>query len=150
MGAKMDIPGDFFIEYYFSEGSVPPPHHYEYGIAIKKADGSGVIRYFPDYSAHYKTPVTRSFKVSESGFAELFSAVKVIEGRKWDYETDKVGGATESVEIVYDKRVIRIKENPIAYDKVKPLYQKINGLVPAEIWKELKNIRDEYIKNYKK
>lgn len=140
---------DFFIEYDFSEGSVLRPYHYEYTISIKKSDGSGANSYYPDYSAHYKTPVTRSFKISASAFAELFAAVKAIEGRKWDYDTERVGSATESVEIVHNGKVIKIKENPLDYEKIKPLYQKINSLVPAEIWKELKNIRDEYIRNYK-
>ena len=144
------MPEDFSIRYWWREGSVPPPHHYEYAICLGPGT-TGSITFYPDYPMD-KPPVwTETFNVDNESRQELYALIneKELLHRRWtEIKDPPVGGSLEWLEIVAQgKHIIvpsAINESQIVAD----IYRLIRGLVPTRIWTKLMRQRDRYQQGY--
>ncbi len=132
-------PDDFAFRYSWREGSVPPPYHYEYEIAVSAA-GDGTIVFWPDYPEHGVEPWAERFAVPAERLDELHAAMVacgVLE-RHWEEMADPpVGGKLEWMEATAEGQrhvVPSTLEHPEA---IEPVYERIRALVPEATWAEL-------------
>jgi len=64
-------PADFAFRYAWREGSLPPPHHYEFTIVVD-AGGRGTIVFYPDYLEEGVAPWEEAFLVPPAEMDELY------------------------------------------------------------------------------
>ena len=144
-------PADLAVEYSWYEGSVAPPYHYEFDIEVR-ADGSGTIRYRPDYGSDPEW--VEDFTVSDADLDVLYwymfdAGVFTSEWR--EDEEPPVGGSVAGMRVTAGGTEYRIPlDLADAGDReaVIPVYGHIEGLVPNEIWRDLESRRTEYMDSY--
>lgn len=146
------IPGDFNVRYWWREGSVPPPYHYEYSINLSsRLEGS--IIFYPDYPME-KPPVwTETFSVDMESLRKLYDLIVENElfGKTWtEIEDPPVGGSLEWLEVITGgNRIVvpgAINESQVVAD----IYGLIRDLVPLQIWDKLMNKYEAYQRDYLK
>jgi hypothetical protein len=147
-------PSDFSFEYNWSEGTIPPPYHYEYTIKVEK-DGSGTLMYRPDYSENSKTPVwTEQLpQISEAEMDLLYSRIAetgLLKKGTIERENENVGGVSEWLEATMNGKKYEIKPGAEQTEKIKYLYERLHNIVPDFTWNKMEQQRQDYIKaNYK-
>jgi hypothetical protein len=142
------------VEYSWQEGSLPPPHHYEYSISLT-ASGQSQITMIPDYPSP-ETPVwTETFTVQPAAFDELYRSM-IAQGlltTNWQaLSQPPVGGSAESLKVTAGGRQIEIPVHvaPEQEAQTKAMYAALKLLVPTGLWEKLQAQRDEYGKAYQK
>lgn len=134
------------LVYYYNVGSLPPPYHYSYTIAITN---SGVVD-FEYLSGYVKTDSNVkkfNFTLSSSELKSLKKAVKESNILNLDIgmrPNDEIpdGGHSESLE-VFDRDGEKISSVPsypeLKYQKkLDKLYKSIQSCVPENIWNEVR------------
>ena len=145
-------PKDFSIQYWWREGSLPPPNHYEYSIHLGPGF-KGKIIFYPDYLMD-KPPVwTETFNVDDKALDKLYELIveKELFNKRWtEIEDPPVGGSLEWLEVVaHENHTIvpsAINESPVVND----VYSMISSLVPRQIWTKLTHQHDQYQREYLK
>ena len=142
---------DVNVRYTWQEGTVPPPHYYQYTISAGPgADGS--IDFLPDYPEE-KPPVwTETFAVAEDVLDKLYALMarkEMLATRRWtEIDDGTIGGPLESIRITAGGRQYAvpsfIKEAAIVED----VYKAVNALVPESVWSILEARRQEYQRRY--
>ncbi len=68
----MNVPQQpkFEIIYHWTEGSVPPPYHYDYSVEIQE-DRTGIVSYRPDYDLEGVPVWNRYFTIPHDLFSRL-------------------------------------------------------------------------------
>ena len=141
-----DRPADFAFRYAWREGSLPPPHHYEYTITVD-ADGSGTIVFYPDYPEEGVEPWEEGFRVTASQLGELHRTMDEADilAREWaSVEDPPVGGSLEWLEVAAGGRTHRVPSTPREPEPLQPVYAAIRRLVPADLWADLERRRRAY------
>jgi hypothetical protein len=149
----MARPADFSIEYNWSEGSLPPPHHYEYLIRLLSS-GPGQVVFWPDYPGFAGVPEwAERFNPSPEQLDQLYR-IMLDQGlltEEWRAEADPpVGGSSEWMAVTADDRQIvipafvRTEQSAAA----SAIYSALRSLVPDSIWEKLAEQRQEYIEAY--
>ena len=145
-------PKDFSIQYWWMEGSVPPPYHYEYSIYLGPGS-KGKIVFYPDYPME-KPPVwTETFSVDDRTLDELYALIveKQLFTIKWtEIEDPAVGGSLEWLEVVAHEDQIMVPSAINESQVVNDVYSMIKSLVPRRIWSKLMHQRDQYQWEYLK
>ncbi len=142
-------PGDFGVEYEWREGSLPPPHHYEYTIIIKPSSQSEIVM-TPDYASITVPKWTESFKVEEQGLNDLYR-IMVENGlftRKWRQLTAvPVGGSNQTLIVTAWGKRIKVEDYLVSDQQVsaKVMYAAVQALVPKDIGERLKARRQQYM-----
>jgi guanosine-3',5'-bis(diphosphate) 3'-pyrophosphohydrolase len=144
------LPSDFYLEYAWREGTVPPPYHYEYRITLE-ASGNGEVLFRPDYPSEQPPEWRESFTVSFEELQGLYRRIveEGILGRQWEPIPDeeaRIGGELESMEIVENARAHQIPSSIVDASRVEPVYQRIRSMVPETIWQSLMRRREAYIR----
>lgn len=144
------IPSDFSFKYRWCEGTVPPPHYYEYSIKFG-AGLIGTINFYPDYPQHDLPAWIEQFAVTADAHAALYLLMteRDLFRQNWtEIQDAPVGGSLEWLDITADgveyKIPSMIEESP----EIESIYEAIRSLVPVEIWKHLISQREEFIRNY--
>lgn len=145
-------PDDFHVEYHWSAGTMPPPHHYEYTITIEPS-GLGKMVLIPDYPRDEVPRWTEPFTIEPEALDALYN-VMVENGlftRTWRQKDDPpVGGSAQWMVVVADGRHVEVKTYPVVAQEAaaEEIYSAVRGLVPSEVWKRLHALRDEYRRNW--
>lgn len=143
------VPSDFQLEYTWREGSVPPPHYYEYRIVLD-AGGQGRVFFLPDYPEEDPPEWIEAFSVPTEKMQGLYQRL-VEEGlfhRQWEPIPDEeaaVGGELESMRIEESGRRHEIPSSIVDASRVEPVYRLIRSLVPETVWQSLMDRREEYM-----
>jgi hypothetical protein len=143
-------PEDFCIQYWWREGSMPPPYHYEYSICLGPGS-AGKIVFYPDYPMEEPPVWTETFSIDDKVFNELYSSVveKGLFKKRWtDIEDPPVGGSLEWMEVVAERNRVMVPGAIKEAQTVADIYVMVRDLVPAQIWSELMRKRDEYEREY--
>jgi hypothetical protein len=148
--ARGSIPDDFAVEYSWYEGSVAPPYHYEFDILVAR-DGSGTIRFRPDYGSDPEWVET--FAVSSDDLDSLYGLMhdRKVFTRNWREDPEPpVGGSVARMTVLADGVAYEIPTDLLGGlgDAILPVYGEIESLVPEAIWRDLQARRDEYMDEY--
>ena len=145
-----NLPADLRLEYYWREGTVPPPYHYEYRVRVD-ASGNGEVLFHPDYPSEQPPEWREPFAVPPLELERLYRQMveQEVLGREWAPIPDTeapIGGSLESLEIVENAQRSQIPAAIVDAPRVKALYRIIRSLVPETTWKSLMNQREAYIR----
>src|SRR5688572_13639386 len=103
-------PDDFTVTYTSSNGTLPPPHHYEYGIEIGP-DGQGMVTLIPDYRGPDVPQWREAFSLPPGAMDRLFEAFAAagLFTTEWrEAEDIPVGGGSEYLEVTAAGRRIEV------------------------------------------
>src|SRR6266487_4951865 len=146
-------PDDFNVEYYWSNGSLPPPYHYEYHINIKPS-GETEVFVSPDYPAAAVLKLTEKFTMEAKKIDALYHLMveKGIFKGNWRHVNEAItGGSTEGMTITARTQRIAMEDYPLSEETVsaKELYSAVRALVPKEIENRLTALREEYERKHR-
>jgi hypothetical protein len=145
-------PADFALEYHWQEGSVPPPHHYEYFIRLGPGP-RGEIVFVPDYDFRNPPAWTEPLAVTEADLTDLYRLL-VEQGvftRQWQaLDPPPVGGSFDSLEVTAEGRQVSIPGLLIEDEEasIAKVYEAIRALVPQATWDKLYALQAEYQQAY--
>lgn len=133
--------GGLSLTLYFSNGSLPPPHHVHYRIGIA-ADGSAELAYTRGYEGPARTA---SYHVRPVTLAALEQQARALAAVKdsfaaADSKPRPVGGATTHARIVLDGETIELPttfHQPHA-EALDTFYRDVRDTVPAAAWAAVK------------
>jgi len=143
-------PPDFALKYSWCEGTVPPPHYYEFSICLGP-DSTGVINFFPDYPQHDPPVWVEHIEISAQAGRKLYQRMVASDlfRQTWTEILDApVGGSLEWLDMTADQVEYRIPSMIEESSDVAEIYQTIRSLVPAGIWKKLISQREDFIRDY--
>lgn len=143
-------PPDFHLEYEWSEGSLPPPEHYEYTIQVGPGT-AGEIVFVPDYAMHDPPVWTKSFVVDEQSLDALYAQIleRGLFEKSWPRRQDPpVGGSLEWLEVAAAGKSTRVPALAEGAETLQEIYRAIRSLVPEEIWSRLRQQQEQYQKEF--
>jgi len=125
---------DFQIHYFWAEGTVPPPDHYEISITIGP-ELQGTYTLLPNYHNFHPPTWTERFPVSQAKLDELFQSVRDLglldqETGKPTSDSDMVGGESEWIRITNQGNESYISPSANGSSHLKSVHAKLIGLVP--------------------
>lgn len=135
-------PADFMLEYRHADGSMPPPYHTEYEILLM-TDGSGTVKFIPDYPGA-ETPIwTAPVTATASQLDQLYTLYSANLVGADLIEDDRVGGGFELLRITADGSTLDVP--PLRDDTaVRPIYTLLTSLVPQAVWDDFDARKQEY------
>jgi len=145
-------PDDFSLTYHWQEGSLPPPYHYEYTIAIQP-DGQGQIEMLPDYPSD-QTPVWKEvFTITEDDLDQLYALLLENDffQTNWAAQSDPpIGGSSEQLTVTAQGAEYTIPSFVVANQQnaASEVMAAINALVPQDIWDRLDLQREQYMEEH--
>jgi hypothetical protein len=142
-------PGDFSVRYDWFEGSLPPPYHYEYTVAIA-ADGTGTVTMVPDYPGDAVPVWTESFTLDQAALDDLYRQLAASGAftTRWAEEDDPpVGGSYATTSLTANGASVSIPSSVVPAQSAAQgeIAAAINAQVPQEIWDRLQAQRDAYV-----
>ncbi len=144
------LPDDFSFKYRWCEGTVPPPHYYEYSIKIgPRLDG--VINFYPDYPQHDLPVWVEHFTVSDDTLLALYQLMveRNLLRQNWtEIQDAPVGGSLEWLDITADGVEYKIPSMIEESSEIEMVSEVIRSHVPIEIWKKLISQREDFIRDY--
>ena len=148
-GGTATRPEDFQVQYDWSEGSLPPPYHYEYTVLIEP-DGQAEVRMTPDYPGPGVPTWTETFSLTPEELDSLYAQMLAqgLERENWAEEDDPpVGGSSAWVVVTSRGKEIRIPAFVVSRQaaKAQALREAVRSVVPQPIWDELDVLREAYI-----
>jgi len=140
------------IEYFYENGSLPPPYHYEYMITIMK-DLKGTVKFLLGYDDGKSPVLNYEFTFTNEQLEILNKSIKkskvlTDQRNSFRYEELTEGGSSMSLKItvVTDKTEV-LEFNRYVEGKYKDGFEKllasINNLVPENVWNEFKQKKEE-------
>lgn len=141
-------PDDFSIRYDWSEGSLPPPYHYEYTITLA-ADGSGLMVMIPDYPGPDVPVWEEPFSVPPEELDRLHDLM-IEQGlihERWSERDDPpVGGSSASLEVTRSGEMIEIPAFPVdgQAERAAAIFAAVEAIVPQAVRDDLEQRRAAY------
>lgn len=138
---------DIKLHYEWHEGSLPPPHHYEYRLDVR--DGDGRIEFSPDYPAESHPLWVEPFVVDPEFVEKIVDRLGRDEllRSEWEPELEPsvVGGSVEWLELTLDGSRYTIPSHVLREnEKAREIAAEIRSLVPEPLWDELMRRRRGY------
>jgi hypothetical protein len=142
----------FEIVYHWTEGSVPPPYHYEFSIKIQE-DRTGIVSYRPDYDLKDVPVWNRYFTIPQELYSRLYDLLVSSEFSSYVWKQGLeiyVGGSQEWCDGIIENHVFHIPTGLTRedVDKARPLYLLFMQLGPEEMWDDLEQMRKEYMTRF--
>lgn len=141
----MQAPG-FRLHYEWHEGSLPPPHHYEYRLEV--SGDQGRIEFSPDYPGEGKPRWVEPFIVDPDLVARIIARLdeEGLLRTGWDDSgPSPAGDSVDWLELDLDgKRYTIPSWIARTNDKAKEIIVEIRSLVPEPLWDELMRRRRTY------
>jgi hypothetical protein len=142
----------FEIVYHWTEGSVPPPYHYEFSIKIQE-DRTGIVSYRPDYDLKDVPVWNRYFTIPQELYSRLYDLLVSSEFSSYVWKQGLeiyVGGSQEWCDGIIENHVFHIPTGLTRedVDKARPLYLLFMQLGPEEMWDDLEQRRKEYMTRF--
>ena len=148
------------IQYFYREGSVPPPYYHEYSIVIN-SDGSGNLNYQFDYSSENQPPLQYTLTFSDEQMKNLNEALsesKVLETeiKALPDSLHPIGGHVQRINVMIVDPNPGLDQPPKVIETpyfpkeefaagLNKLYGVINKMVQENIWNEISSKQAEYI-----
>lgn len=133
--------GGLSLTLYFSNGSLPPPHHFHYRIGIA-ADGGAELAYTRGYEGPARTA---SYRVQPATLAALEQQARALAAVKdsfaaADAKPRPVGGATTHARLVLDGETIELPTtfNQPHAEALDTFYRDVYATVPEVVWAAVK------------
>jgi hypothetical protein len=147
-------PADFHVLYEWTEGSLPPPHHYEYTITIKPG-GHGEVVMVPDYAASRPPTWTETFAPTPAELDNLYRLLREqgVFTRPWRAQHNPpVGGSSQTVTVTaHGRRVVMpafvLADQATAAEQVD---KAVRAMVPQALWDKLEAQRQQYVEEHQK
>ncbi len=143
---------EFTLHYSWSEGSIPPPYHYEYDILFDST-GSGSVMMIPDYPGQDVPRWNEPFAVTPEVTRDL-RALLVAEGlftRQWlAQRRPPVGGSHAWLSATTGEQTVEVPafvEAPQQEHTAK-IYAAIRALVPQAVGDQLEAQREQYVQEH--
>lgn len=138
-------PDDFTFIFEYSEGSVPPQFYYEYSIEIA-SDGSGEIRYLPDFPQNHPDELVELFQISNEEMDRLYLVMKhsgMLHPTWHPSRTGRLGGPKTRLQVIAGGRVFEIRSAVNVDDagELEKLYDQIRACVPQRIWDKIGTLK---------
>lgn len=143
-------PPDFSLSLYWHTGTLPEPHNYSYSINIGPLTGGELHYQSGDSTKNYSADYT----ISEEDLDELYDLVIGLGllRNKWEKGDPLDGAPATIITITSGGKKYTIPEiSELAEDErilTDKLVNKIEALVPPDLWEEMHSIQSEYILNY--
>lgn len=139
-------PDDFAFEFAHSDGSVAPPDHVEWTVAVDP-EGGGRATYTPDYGGEevpvYKATFTVSDEDMDAIYADMRAAGLLVPIEP--AEDEPIGGDVETARIDADGETLDVP--PFDQSGAAPLAEvseQVRALVPADVWESFERRRAAY------
>jgi hypothetical protein len=144
-GTGDDPPDDFAITVEHSDGSIAPPAHVQWRLAVDET-GQGILEYAPDYPGDGVPTFTAQFDVDPGAVDDLYAALTEQDLlRDLDPAPDPpIGGATESAIVTADGRTVEIPAFTDGAAPLAPLERQIHRLAPRQVWDDFSKRREAY------
>jgi|CXWL01.1.fsa_nt_gi hypothetical protein len=152
-------PADFSIHYKSTNGSLPPPYHYEYTIRIEPA-GAGQVELIPGYPFLDPSVVlptwVEHFHVVEQNLDDVYRVMVENElfTRSWRKSDTRQepGGGLESLVVLAGGKQITVKDFLASEQEAsaRVMYAAVRDLVPKNLWEQLEARREQYIEEYQR
>ena len=142
----MQAPG-IRLHYEWHEGSLPPPHHYEYRLEVGGDEGR--IEFSPDYPGDGRPKWVEPFVVDPDLVTRIVARLdeEGLLRSRWGRESGRspVGGSVDWLELDLDGARYTIPSWVArGNDKAREIIVEIRSLVPEPLWDELMRRRREY------
>lgn len=142
---RSNRPEDFTFIYEYSEGSVAPQPYYEYTIEVTR-DGSGEIRYLPDFPQNNPEELVELFQVSSAEMDRLYLVMKhagLLHPTWQPSRTGRLGGPKTRLQVIAGGRVFdfRYALDLNDADGLERLYDLIRANVPERIWEKIGQLK---------
>lgn len=138
--------GSLSLTLYYSNGSLPPPHHFHYRIAVD-ADGAATLAYTRGYDG---VPRRADYRVAAAQRQAWEAQVRALAAVKDSFAAADalprpVGGATTHARIVLDGEVIDFPTtfNQPHTEALSALYRDIRQSVPDAAWEAVKRAGED-------
>jgi hypothetical protein len=144
-------PADFSARYDWSEGSLPPPYHYEYIIHLDPS-GAGLVEMVPDYPGDGVPIWTETFTVEPAALDAFYSQL-VLAGAfstQWrEVDDAPVGGSHYAVTLTANGQTTEIPRFVVADQAAaqSTISEEFVALVPQAIWDKFDSQREAYIRD---
>lgn len=144
----MDI-NIFTIRYEYSNGSLPPPYHFEYTLFIRVQKSTGEIRFFPDYAGKDTPCWEKTFPIQADKLQTLLDLIrqKQVLCKTWIRPEQLIVGGSQQWLVINTNQGdfnVPTQLNPEDAERMEEIYQSIKPLVPDEIWQKVKTLHQEY------
>jgi hypothetical protein len=146
-GTPTGMPADFVATIVYRNGSVPPPHHYEWRLRVDESEAE--LSWRPGYD-EAEAPWVETVPVTGEQRAEFYGQLRDAgvfepvssEGEGMD------GGPTGSVELTADGSTYRLDglgENEDSQDVLEEVRAAAEDLVPAEVWTRMSDKQEAWV-----
>ena len=146
------VPKDFAFEYKWIAGTMPPPYHYEFLVAMD-ASGSGTITFWPNYPGRDSKPWVEKFAVTPENRERIYRRMQetAVFGQAWrKVENPPIGGSYDWVDVTANGKKYDLPAFPVEREKAKALYKDLVALAPQSLWDDLYARRKKFEEEYKK
>src|SRR5687768_4561925 len=109
-------PADFSVQYEWTEGSRPPPHHYEYFITVTSA-GQGQLVLLPDYPSAAVPKWTEGFSLDAEELDRLYQVLKTngLFRNAWrQLDEPPVGGSSQKLVVAAGGKQFTVEDYLVA------------------------------------
>ncbi len=141
------LPEDFSLTYRWVAGTYPPPHHYEYIIAVGPGD-EGRITFWPDYPGEgvpeWQEPFHPDLRARIVLF-NLMQAAGLFAPTREVAPEPTIGGEMGYLEVTAAGRDARLALHALSQAERDELHRAIRAVVPDRLWGELGARRQRYI-----
>lgn len=162
------LPEDFAVVCEWAAGTVPPPHHYEYRIALggyeQPPSGTGKseapstprirrgeLTFWPDYPGPEVPTWTRSFPVRTSDELRLYALLQdgdLLAPYLSGDEQSPIGGETVVIDVTAQGLRRRISSTDLPSEQreflVTEVMEAVRNTVPTYVWDEMETQRRAY------
>ncbi len=142
-------PADFTVTYDWMEGSLPPPYHYAYTIAVA-ADGTVTLTYMPDYAGPDVPVWTETVNLDAAQMDTLYAALLSDGLFSTNWQADDgppVGGSSYTLIATANGVTVTVPSYVVADQSAAAdaLAATVNALIPSATWDALNAQREQYI-----
>lgn len=135
------------LHYEWREGSLPPPHHYEYRLEVSGDEGR--IELSPDYPGEGRPMWVEPFMVDPELVARIVARMdeEGLLRTGWGDESNPspVGGSVDWLDLDLDGRRYTIPSwIARGNEKAREILVEVRSLVPEPLWDELMRRRRQY------
>lgn len=141
MASPAALAGGLSLTLYYSNGSLPPPHHFHYRVEID-ADGAAELVYTRGYEG---PPRSARYMVEADTLKSLERQARTLVAVKAsfaaaDAKPRPVGGATTHARVVLDGEVVDFPTlfNQPHAEGLSEFYRDLRATVPASAWASVK------------
>ena len=138
-------PSDFSFRFEYRASNLPSEDYYEYAIEVAP-DGSGEIRYLPDYPQNHPEELVEIFELTPAAMDRIFRMLLVLGllHAVWmPEEPSHAGGPKQFLQVVSGGRWYDIHGSLSADDAagLTKLFDTIRAAVPKLVWDKIEQMK---------